>query len=184
MSWHVLVSNLSSATRHVANASLILLWCLCVCMFDVFYLFTPKLNDNGGSNFWICGWNPMVGPFKWNLSPCFSAFVTLAPSGSEMVKLTPKCYLNYLTCIQKWFSAIIGLVDYKVPSHGHILIRFNGIYTISCVYQQGPVVRTLVSANLGLNFNLGFFFLPKAFSRKIFFILFRVSNHQIVSKVN
>ena len=65
-----------------------------------------------------------------------------------------------------------------------ILIRFNGIYTISWVYQQGPVVRTLVSANPGLNFNLGFFFLSKAFSRTIFFILFRVSNHQIVGKEN
>ena len=22
----------------------------------------------GGSNFWVCGWNPMVWPFPWNLS--------------------------------------------------------------------------------------------------------------------
>ena len=21
----------------------------------------------GGSIFWVCGWNPMVWPFKWNL---------------------------------------------------------------------------------------------------------------------
>ena len=49
----------------------------------------------------------------------------------------------------------------------------------------GPVVRTPVSANLGLNFNLGFFFLLfKAVSRIIFSILFRVSNHQIVGKEN
>ena len=50
---------------------------------------------------------------------------------------------------------------------------------------QGPVVRKPVSANLGLNFNLGFFFLlSKAVSRIIFSILFRVSNHQIVGKEN
>ena len=22
----------------------------------------------GGSNFWVCGWNPMMWPFKWKLS--------------------------------------------------------------------------------------------------------------------
>ena len=50
---------------------------------------------------------------------------------------------------------------------------------------QGPVVRTPVSANLRLNFNPGFFFLlSKALSRIIFLILFRVSNHQIVGKEN
>ena len=49
----------------------------------------------------------------------------------------------------------------------------------------GPVVRTPVSANLGLNFNLGFFFLlSKAVSRIIFSILFRVSNHQFIGKEN
>ena len=52
-------------------------------------------------------------------------------------------------------------------------------------YRQGPVVRTPVSANPGLNFNPGFvFFLSKALSRIIFSILFRVSNHQIESKKN
>ena len=42
---------------------------------------------------------------------------------------------------------------------------------------QGPVVRTPVNANPGLNFNLGFFFLSsKALSRVIFYILFISSN--------
>ena len=50
---------------------------------------------------------------------------------------------------------------------------------------QGRVVRRPVSANPGLNFNLGlFFFSSKAISRKIFSILFRVINHQIVDKKN
>ena len=49
----------------------------------------------------------------------------------------------------------------------------------------GPVVRTPVSANPGLNFNPGFFFfLSKALYRIIFSILFRVSNRQIVGKEN
>ena len=57
----------------------------------------------------------------------------------------------------------------------------------TCVKQntQASVVRTPVSANPGLNFNSGFFsFLSKALSRILFFILFRVSNHQIVGKEN
>ena len=50
---------------------------------------------------------------------------------------------------------------------------------------QGPVVRTRVSANPGLNFNPGFFFLIiKALSRIIFSIFFSISNHQIVGKEN
>ena len=51
--------------------------------------------------------------------------------------------------------------------------------------KQGPVVRAPVSANPGLNFNLGLvFFLSKALSLIIFSLLFRVSNHQIVGKEN
>ena len=52
--------------------------------------------------------------------------------------------------------------------------------------KQGPVVRTPVSANPGLNFNLGFvFFFSQVLSRIIFsIILLRVSNHQIVGKEN
>ena len=50
---------------------------------------------------------------------------------------------------------------------------------------QGPVVRTPVSTNPGLNFNPGFFFfLSKALFRIIFYIIFSVSIHQIVGKEN
>ena len=50
---------------------------------------------------------------------------------------------------------------------------------------QGPVVRTPVTANLGLNFNPSFFFLLlKALSRIIFSIPFRVSTHQIEGNEN
>ena len=45
------------------------------------------------------------------------------------------------------------------------------------VTYQGPVVRTPVSANPGLNFNLGFFFfLSKALSRIIFSIFLAYPN--------
>jgi len=49
----------------------------------------------------------------------------------------------------------------------------------------GQVVRTRVSANLGLNFNPGFFFfLSKALSLDNFLYFFSISNHQIVGKGN
>ena len=49
----------------------------------------------------------------------------------------------------------------------------------------GPVVRTPISTDPGLNFNPGFFFfLSKAHSRIIFSIFFRISNHQIVEREN
>ena len=55
----------------------------------------------------------------------------------------------------------------------------------ACDNTPGPVVRTLVSANPGLNFNPGFFFfLSNALSRIIFYIFFSISNHQIVGKEN
>ena len=75
-------------------------------------------------------------------------------------------------------------------------VHYNAIYRPFPIKSQylrtwevmtalGPVVRTLVSANLGLNFNPGFFFfLSKALSWIIFYINFRVSNHQIVGKEN
>ena len=50
---------------------------------------------------------------------------------------------------------------------------------------MGAVVRRPISANPGLNLNLGFFsFCSKAFSRIIFSILSKASSHQIVGKKN
>ena len=77
------------------------------------------------------------------------------------------------------------------PQVGEVT-RLGGVKKITIVYMQsynpavlGPVVRTPVSANPGLNFNPGFFFFSsKAHYRIIFFILFRVSSHQIVGKEN
>ena len=49
----------------------------------------------------------------------------------------------------------------------------------------GPVARRPISANLGLNFDPGFFFFcSKAFSPIIFSIIFRASNYQTVDKTN
>ena len=61
--------------------------------------------------------------------------------------------------------------------------RLSHDYKLCLASIQGPVVRTPVSTNPGLNFNPTFFFLLSiALSRIIFSILFRVSNHLIVGK--
>ena len=81
---------------------------------------------------------------------------------SEISIETFTIFLGYVTTI---FTRKVG-----VPVEFHVL---------------GPVGRTPVSANPGLNFNPGFvFFLSKALPRIIFSILFGVSNHQILGKKN
>ena len=60
----------------------------------------------------------------------------------------------------------MSLFTFKTPS---TLVISNTFKII--LKHQGPVVRTQVSANPGLNFNQGFFFLSsKELSRMIFYI--------------
>ena len=67
----------------------------------------------------------------------------------------------------------------------HSPLFFGKINKVKCLPVQGPVVRRPISANPGLNFNLGFFlFCLKAFYRIIFPIVFRASSIQIVDKKN
>ena len=54
-----------------------------------------------------------------------------------------------------------------------------------CNKHLGPVVRRPISAQPGVKFDPVFFFLcSKAFSRLIFSVIFRASNHQPVDKKN
>ena len=76
----------------------------------------------------------------------------------------------------------------KTGKH-HYMYVFCDIYayigqrTSTADIIQGPVVGRPISANLGLNFNPGFFFFcSKAFSRIIFSLLFRASHHQLQAK--
>ena len=71
----------------------------------------------------------------------------------------------------------------RALDNNHVVIFF-----VSLQYGRthlGPVVRRPISANLGLNFDPGFFFFcSKAFSPIIFSIIFRASNYQTVDKTN
>ena len=85
-----------------------------------------------------------------------------------------------------------SLVTIKVFTSGtwapiRLCMSYVDIVDMSVIWVKvlGQVVRRPINANPGLNFNLGFFFFcSKAFSRIIFSILFRASNHQIVGKKN
>ena len=78
------------------------------------------------------------------------------------------------------------LIEHTVPHNMSINACSGEILTLQTYYTPAAaVVRRPVSANPGLNFNPGlFFFSSKAFSLKIFSVLFRVANHQIVDKKN
>ena len=80
----------------------------------------------GGSNFWVCGWNPRVLPFKWKLPS--STFPVLW--GTRRVRLTSgslgKCYESYsvLSSSFAWY--------YLFPS-----ILQNGIWQFTSVSRLG-----------------------------------------------
>ena len=78
------------------------------------------------SNFWVCGWNPMMWPFKWNLfastvlsqgTVCHSAFykkkfgmflsVYFGSSGSERVKMTAE--IGY----KIWIGLQLNMARYR-----------------------------------------------------------------------
>jgi len=79
---------------------------------QLFNPFTARVNvgvPSGSSNFWVCGQNPMMWPFKWNLPACtfkwcylfpkfyktkfgdFCWILPLATLGTEKVK-DPECW--------------------------------------------------------------------------------------------
>ena len=89
-------------------------------------------------------------------------------------------HLSFLTALNYNNGFILAQrrQTFKVLHKLAILERIN-------FSNQGPVVQRPISANPGLNFNLGFFFFcSEAFSRIIFSILFRASTYQILRKKN
>ena len=97
-----------------------------------------------------------------------------------MFFLKPK---YWAVCLNIHFFCFIHLFTSSSP-YRKDQFAVSYFYT-SLIVLMGPVVRRPISANLGLNFNPGLFFLSsKAFSRTIFSILFRVTNHQIVDIKN
>ena len=92
--------------------------------------------------------------------------------------------INPSGMLYKSFSRLSPCKTTQVRTPGDS--KVVSLRTDRCVTCVGPDVRRLISAiNTGLNFNRSFFFFcSKAFSRTIFSLLFRASNHQVLGKKN
>ena len=75
----------------------------------------------GGSNFWVCGWNPQVWPFKWKLLSsnflwcCLLCckFSLWMKSYGVTIQMKPLWYYVHVelscgVCEQQWFSTFLG----------------------------------------------------------------------------
>ena len=87
-------------------------------------------------------------------------------------------------------GVFLGILGGGVPPPPPVLQILTLFQTKKCQFShpssdQGPVVRSPISVNPGVNFNLGsFFFWSTAFPQVVFSILFRVSYHQVVDEKN
>ena len=91
------------------------------------------------SNFWICGWNPMVWPFKWNLFSSTDFHMVLSNMQQVVLvtfdKILQKLQLNwsllrtFLWCfpfsIHKFSKLTLGLFKTEFRFQTLKLIRFN-----------------------------------------------------------
>ena len=70
----------------------------------------------GGSNFWVCGWNPMVWPFKWKLlsSTFLWYYLSRCLNSSWVVWLHP-----YLVHILTEHSLELSQVKVVSSKHSH-----------------------------------------------------------------
>ena len=130
----------------------------------------PELKYCNSCKFW-CKFTHCVGAERillWNNTFHYIRYVSWIPTAYQQ-SLHIEQVILCKTCL---FSFASVLAEYSKIDSTQLKL-------------QGPVVRRPISTNPGLNFNLGFFFFcSKAFSRIIFSILFRASNHQIVGKKN
>ena len=107
----------------------------------------------GGSNFWVCGWNPKVWPFKWNhwaVLSCGAVYYVVQGGSNFWV-----CECNNLKCdhsnesysIEQYFPVLLFIILYKVDlnfvSLNEILKRDHS--NESYVYIQGANPRCLHS---------------------------------------
>ena len=72
----------------------------------------------GGFNFWVCGWNPMVWPFKWKLLSstflwycllCCTRWFKLLSLWMESLSVT-----NQMKATKQYFPVVLFIMLYKV----------------------------------------------------------------------
>ena len=72
------------------------------------------------SNFWVCGWNPMVLPFKWNL---FSSTFTL-------------CYL-FLNILQMKQERTVEFWLWPLFALRKLTVSWTYVYDVFCHFKSG-----------------------------------------------
>ena len=65
-----------------------------------------------GSNFWVCGWNPKVLPFRWKLLR--SSFLWYCCYAPQDVHLMFESVCIILKCDQNSFPVVLFIILYKV----------------------------------------------------------------------
>ena len=72
----------------------------------------------GGSNFWVCGRNPMVWPFKWKLlsSTFLLYFLLCCTRGFKLLGLWMKSYgvTFQMKATEQYFPVVLFIMLYKV----------------------------------------------------------------------
>ena len=105
---------------------------------------TPRVNDGaveGSSNFWVCGWNTMVLPFKWNLfSSTFTWYYLIGMF--FLLSLWMKSYgvTIQMKPLQQYFHTVL-FIWYVFPfeSVDEILWCYHSIETSSAVLSLGTI---------------------------------------------
>ena len=83
------------------------------------------------SNFWICGWNPMARPFKWNLFSCTLKLYYLFSSNFRVCAQISIPYQIVRLVRQKWKKTAV------LPNgeeNGHVIIVWCFINTLSIAF--------------------------------------------------
>ena len=94
-------------------------------------------------------------------------------------------FRNSTIWLQDLVVAAVDFCNFQNKMIGTVSVSIIFRLSSNDYRKQAPLVRRPISANRGLNFNLGFFFFcSKELSRIIFFILLKATNHQIVGKKN
>ena len=131
-----------------------------------------------------CGWVPcflVSRPFRSH-----DEFFVVVRSYSILERFTRSN--DVLTLDNEYISLVVRIGLFrpnKVLTPVYKWICTLQWWRVWLTLDKRPVVRRPISSNPGLNFNPGFFFFClKSFSRIIFSILFRASNHLIADQKN
>ena len=72
----------------------------------------------GGSKFWVCGWNPKVRPFKWKLLSSTFLWCCLL------------CCTNWFHVLSVWMKSLSAAIRMKATEQFFPVVRFIILYKL------------------------------------------------------